>query len=284
MAKTTKSEANETKETKQTGKFLSQVTTAVKARPLGLVIHGVPSVGKTSFAAAMPAPVFIIDSHEQGIHDLKRYNRLPADIPVMPTIQKWEDLLAALDELAKVKHPFKSVVIDSLTGFQTQAFRYVCDKEYKSDWSKQGFLSYSQGPKTTAKRYWPELIDKLEAVRDRGCNVCLIAHSRDKSHSNPRGDDYVRYVPYLETDIWQATHRWAECVLFLDFAVKVDKSKGIKGKGEGGEKRQIYTEYNAAYDAKNRFGLPPVLPMGTSGAAGWKAFADEARKKLKSAS
>ncbi len=70
---------------------------------------------------------------------------------------------------------------------------------------------------------------------------------------------------------WSLTHRWADMVLFLNYYVEVD-TDGLRAKGKGGQDRVIYTEYHAAFEAKNRSNLPPEIEMGKSGQEAWANF------------
>ena len=45
---------------------------------------------------------------------------------------------------------------------------------------------------------------------------------------------------------------------------------GNRAKGRGGHSRVLYTQYSAAFDAKNRFGLDPEIEAGTSGKEAWE--------------
>ena len=50
------------------------------------------------------------------------------------------------------------------------------------------------------------------------------------------------------------------------------RTKDTKGKAQGGQQRILYTERSAAYDAKNRHGLPHVIQCGDDPAAAWNNF------------
>ena len=60
----------------------------------------------------------------------------------------------------------------------------------------------------------------------------------------------------------QLVKEWADLILFCNYRefLVADKSTGKK-KATGGKERIMYTEHAAAWDAKNRFGLPEVLPL-----------------------
>jgi len=66
--------------------------------------------------------------------------------------------------------------------------------------------------------------------------------------------------------------------LFGNFETSVDKTNPsktdaqTKGKAVGGQHRVLLTTHHAAYDAKNRHGLPEEIDCGDSAAEAWKNF------------
>ncbi len=99
--------------------------------------------------------------------------------------------------------------------------------------------------------------------------VILLGHSQVRPFKNPYGEDYDRYVPDVHHKTWNLTHKWADMVLFANYFIVVDKQKGGRAKGHGGQERIMYTEFHAAYEAKNRYGLPAEISMGGSGTEAW---------------
>jgi hypothetical protein len=110
-------------------------------------------------------------------------------------------------------------------------------------------------------------LDELRAARRM--TIFMLAHTKVKPFKNPTGPDYDRYMPDMHEKTWGLTHKWLDATFFGNFEVVVQmasKTSDItkKGKGTGGTARMLYTQRTAAYDAKNRFGLPEEIEMGES--------------------
>lgn len=241
--------------------------------PLGIVIHGLPGVGKSDFAANFPNTAFVIDPHEQGIRDLVAYGRTVTPKEIIQ-VERFEDLLNISKQLGVLASKgIETLVFDSMTGMEKLCFTYHCENEYDGDWSKTGFLSFQQGPKGAAKLEWPKFLNVLNEAIDLGINVILIAHTEVRPYQNPEGPDHDRYTPYMEKSTWQQIARWAQAILFYNFHYDVEKRKGgTKAKATGTPERQLYTDWSPAYDAKNRYGLEPVIDGGDSGAEAFANF------------
>lgn len=213
--------------------------------------------------ANIPGVVFVTDPAEDGITTLKNFGRVPAGIPQI-TARNWGELLGILDELATGEHPYKALAMDALGGFERLCHEEVCTRDFRGEWGDKGFASYHKGYQV-ALTDWRMLLNALDKVRDRGMSVMLLAHSQVKTFKNPAGEDFDRYIPDVHEKTWALTHKWADAVFFMNYVTVVDS----KGKAHGGQDRTMFTEFHPAYDAKNRFGLPAEIDMGTSGQEAW---------------
>lgn len=94
------------------------ITTGIQNTPVKTVLYGPEGIGKSSFAAKFPQPVFI--DTEGGT---KRLNvaRLPA-----PT--SWAMLLDEVEEVRKGNVPCKTLVIDTADWAERLCTEAVCAK------------------------------------------------------------------------------------------------------------------------------------------------------------
>lgn len=239
--------------------------------PSRVILHGVEGIGKTSFGAQAPSPVFLMARGETGLLTLIDAGQT-AEVPHFPELMAWADTMSALDLLDKEGGDFKTVVLDTLNGFERLCHEHVCERDYNGDWGTRGFISYQQGYDVSLAD-WREFLSKLDAIRSQGKAIVCLCHTQVVSFRNPEGADYDRYAPDMHKKTWSLTHKWADMVLFANFETFVDSEKGAtKGKGQGGQDRIMHTVRHAAWDAKNRHGLPEEIEMGTSGSEAWKNF------------
>lgn len=250
--------------------LLADATNAIVRLPISMVLYGAPGFGKSSFAAHSPSPLFLIHPKERGIKRLMEKKKVPSTV-FHREVETWDDKLKILDELATTKHPFKTVVEDSLIWVEQQIFQACCNDLFNGDWSSHGFYDHWAGPIEAQSAYWPLYLDRLNALHDVGIATILIGHARTKSVNNPSGADYVKWVPELEERSWGPISAWADMILFVERQISVEKdSKRARGKASDGG-LFMNCEGSAIYEAKSK-GLPPIIDMGSSGAEAWNNF------------
>lgn len=233
--------------------------------PSRIVVYGTEGVGKTSWAAHAPSPIFLMAKGETGLETLIDNNQL-GDVPHFPETSSFEEACDQIDWLANSKHEYKTLVLDTLNGLEQLVYDHVCKRDYGGVWEK--FCDYGKGYGPSAKE-WRIMLSKLDRVREAGAMVLGLAHAKVSRFVNPEGGDFDRYQADLRDSMWGLTSKWADAILFMNFFVEVNPEER---KGRGGQQRVIHPVHHAAYDAKNRFGLEEMIPMGTDGASGWANF------------
>lgn len=244
---------------------LDAVVRGKQVQPVRAVMYGPEGCGKSTFGANAPSPIFL--GAEDGTAQL--------DVVRFPSPQSWQDILDAVRVLTNETHDYKTLVIDTLDWVEPLVWKTVCQKAGATSIEEVGG-GYGKGY-VAAVDEWRTLLAGLERLRTKGVHVILLAHSWIRPFKNPQGDDFDRYELKLHAKSSGLIKEWADAVLFANyetFAVK-DKSKRVRGVDTGA--RLIYTERRAAYDAKNRYGLPETLPLS------WAEF-DAAMKSGQTAS
>lgn len=225
-------------------------------KPLRLLVYGVDGIGKSTFAAGAPSPVFV------GVED----GTATLDVPRFPEPRTWFDMLAALDELEAGDHPFRTVVVDTLDWLEPLCWIQVVGVGRRT---RDGVLieniediPYGKGY-NAALDEWRVLLARLDRLRDvRGMHSILLAHASIRTFRNPDGEDFDRYELKLHAKAAGLIREWSDAVLFAtheQYTNKKDKRSPAKGVSTGA--RIMHTERRAAFDAKNRHNLPEILPL-----------------------
>jgi hypothetical protein len=228
---------------------LQGVTQGRIAAPLRVLLYGVEGIGKSTFGARAPSPIFL--GAEDGTAEL--------DVARLPQPETWQDVIDALRLLAAEKHEYQTLVVDTIDWLEPLVWRHICDRDKKASVEDYG---YGKGY-VAALDEWRVFIAELEALRrKRGMHIVLLAHCVVKAFKNPEGDDFDRYQMKVHDKAGGLLKEWPDDVLFANyrtFAVKDSKTKRVRGVDDGA--RVVYTTRRAAYDAKNRHSLPDELPL-----------------------
>ena len=262
--------------------YLAEVSDGGSKLPYRNVVIGVDGVGKTSLGASAPSPIFLLARGETGLETLIESGQL-GKTKHLPVAESWEDVLGATRALLDGAHKYKTIVVDTANGVERLTHEHVCRRDFGNVWSgEDGFLAYNRGA-DVALTDWREflgLLDQLRAAKQM--QIVLLVHSRVRNFRNPEGADFDRYTADLNEKTWSLTSRWCDLVLFANSQVTTTTAGKGRREGVGGQERVLFTERTAAWDAKNRLGLPPKISMGSSGAEAWanltKAIASARRE------
>lgn len=228
---------------------LDAVVKGRQQRPLRVLLYGVEGIGKSTFGASAPAPIFL--APEDGTAHL--------DVHRLPVPTTWEEVIEAVRMLAVQPHAYRTLVVDTVDWIEPLLWAHICQRDGKKDIED---YSYGKGY-VAALDQWRVFVAELERMREKtGMAVILLAHSWVKPFKNPEGDDYDRYELKVHPKAGGLLKEWTDVVLFANwetFAAKDEKTKRVRGVSTGA--RLVYTTRTAAYDAKNRYDLPESLPL-----------------------
>ncbi len=217
-------------------------------QPVKLLLYGVEGIGKSTFAASAPAPIFI--GAENGTEQL--------DVTRFPSPEKWEDILDALRVLTNEAHEFKTVAIDTLDWAEPMLWEFICKRDNHANVEDYG---YGKGYQAALDE-WRVFLALLERLREaKKMHIIMLAHSWIKPFKNPQGEDYDRYELKLNAKASGKLKEWSDAVLFAQYETYATKDKNKRVRGVDTGARLIHTQHRAAFDAKNRFNLPEALPL-----------------------
>lgn len=229
---------------------LATIRKGTRHAPDRILLVGTEGIGKSTFAADAPAPIFICA--EDGINHL--------DVASFPEARTLAEVMGALDVLRTEAHEYKTLVVDTVDWLEALIWSDLCQR---SGWDSIESPGYGKGY-AVALDEWRKLIRALDTLRnEKGMEIILVAHAAIKPFSNPAGTDYSRYECKLHRGAAALLREWTDTNLFAvheDF-VKTKTTKDATGKGISTGRRVLKTQRCAAWDAKNRAGLPPELPL-----------------------
>lgn len=224
-----------------------KITKGLKPTAVRAVFYGVEGVGKTSLAALLPNPLFF--DLEEGTHQL--------DVARV-SIDSFATLESSLAHLAADTQGFRSLIIDSADWAERLRSEALLKKHNKKSIEDFGF---GKGFVMLAEEM-ARTLELCDAIVHRGVNVVWIAHAKTVRVSPPdMVDGFDRYELKMSKQVAPLFKEWADLLIFANYETIMVKGNDGRVKGSGGQNRFLHTERNAAWDAKNRFGLPAILPM-----------------------
>jgi hypothetical protein len=245
---------------------LKDLKTSTIMRPPRLLIYGPHGVGKNTTASQAPKPVLI---------DIEDGQPSGLGVPAFPRATSFADIMEAISVLYNDEHDFQTLIIDSLdwaeTLFHKEAIRRNNEANPNKPWSSIEDAGYGKGY-IQALDPLREMLEGTNALRnDRNMAIIFTAHAEVKRFDSPETEPFDRYQIKLHKQASALVQEHVDAVLFANFKTSVTKTDvGTKkiARGVGGGVRALYTEERPAFVAKNRFGLPPELPLD------WNALAD----------
>ena len=238
--------------------MLSTVTQGVQTLPRRVMVYGVHGIGKSTFGAMAPNPIFI--QTEDGLGNL--------DCARFPLAGSFGDVMAAITSLYSDLHEYRTIAIDSLDWLERMIWEQVVRERGPGNKTKVENIEdfgFARGY-TYALDYWKEFLDGLNALRnERGMMIVLIAHSKIERFENPETDPYDRYSPRLNKHASALVQEWCDEVLFATYKVHTKQTDegfdNVRTRGIGTGDRILRTTERPAHMAKNRLNLPEEMPL-----------------------
>lgn len=209
--------------------------------PPRIVLYGMEGIGKSTFAANFPNPIFI--QTEDGLGQI--------DCAKFPLCQKGRDALDQLTALVKEPNDFQTVVVDSLDWLERLIWDDVCAQN-KVDSIEH--IGYGKGY-VMALTSWRTILDALSDLHRRGKIVLLLAHALAEDYSDPEVTGIKRFTPRL--------HKTARSLIaeYVDLVLLATRKFGAANGETQNNPRIVRTEPTPYQVAKSRYAIPPELPL-----------------------
>jgi hypothetical protein len=224
-----------------------QITRGRRHAAVRGTVYGTEGIGKTTLATQFPSPL-VLDTEDGTNHiDVAR-----------SSIHDWKTLTLAMTELAVNAQGFQTIVIDSADWAEKLLVEWLLKTSGKKSIEDFGF---GKGY-VMLQEHFTRFLASCDVLVGQGVNVVFVAHSTVKRVSPPdQTDGYDRYELKLTKQVSPLLREWCDLLLFCNYRTKLIEGSDGRLKATGGKDRVMYAEHSAAWDAKNRFGLPAEMPM-----------------------
>ena len=223
--------------------------------PPRIVIHGPHGIGKTTFAANAPKPIFL--PTEDGL--------IGVDVDAFPVAREFTDIKEALASLKDSE--YETIVIDSADWLEALIHAHTAKSNAKENIEAFG---YGKGY-VLALQHWREILKILDWYRtEKNMTIIFLSHSEIRRYDSPETESFDRYFIKLHKAASALMLEWADVVGFANWQVMTKESetgfgnKRVRGLGTG--ERILYLEERPSHIAKSRYALPKAMKLS------WEAF------------
>ena len=222
--------------------------------PPRFLLYGPPGIGKSTYAARGPSPVFLLTEDGLGL----------LDVPSFPLVRSYKEMTEYLEFLLEDPHDYQSVVIDSASGLDALIVESILRDSGAKNLGAVG--AYGAGYILQADR-WAEVIRLLDRLRtERNMLVLIIAHAELSTAEDAQYGTYDRWAPRIPKRALASVIEWCDIVAFATrrmYLNSVDKGRRTVAAGVGpdGGERIMHVSGSPAIIAKNRYGLSGELPL-----------------------
>lgn len=234
-------------------------------QPDRLLVHGEAGVGKSTFAAQAPKAVLLplekVGSHVQ--RDVRDRGGL-----VLRQVATLQALHEALEQVAAEGAAYSALILDGINFAERWIWDLLVTAEPPSKSGRKATSieevggGYGKGY-TAAIDHWRQILWRLEQVQERaGLRVILVGHTDRRKVKNAVGDDYEVMALAVHPSAGELIQRWTDSTLYAEWEKVIGQSASDeRGKLFATRNRIVHCQANGAWQAKDRHGRPPVLPL-----------------------
>jgi len=240
------------------------------------MIYGVEGVGKSTFGARAPKPIFI--SPEGGTDELRSADGSGVD--QIPGVATWDDIRTAVKSVLNSKHDYQTLVLDSADWIEKTAHTKIIGTSGRSIITANG--GYGAGYRESEAMH-KALLDDISMVREnRNMAVIVTAHAHVRQVKDPEAiADYDGFEIKCHEFVSSLWREWVDALLFARFRTFIKQGENNeKVRALGDDTRVVYTVKRPAFQAKNRYGLPPEMDFTESFWTNFVTLAGKAPKDI----
>ncbi|MDR2345463.1 MAG: ATP-binding protein [Planctomycetaceae bacterium] len=227
--------------------LLETIHSGKRQMPPRILVYGTEGIGKSTFASTSPNPVFI--PTEDGLDNI--------DCAKFPLCKTFTEVMDCINALQNEPHEYRTIIIDTVDWLERLIWDFTCH-QYRVENIERVDGGYGKGY-TIVLTHWRRFVESLRNLRDqKNMIVILLAHAQVRTHSDPESTAFDTFLPKLHKSANALLCEWCDAILLAT------REFGA-AKGEiGGGQRILRCTPSPVGIAKNRFGLPEVLPMNWS--------------------
>ena len=223
-----------------------EITSGIIGGAQRVVLYGPEGIGKTSFAASLPDPVFI-DTEGSTV----RYN-----VRRLPTPESWPMLLSEVEWCIQNPEALRTLAIDTADWAERLCIQNILAANKVRSIEDFG---YGKGYVMVQEEFGRLLNLRTDLTR-KGVHVILTAHAYMRKFEQPdEFGAYDRWELKLSKKVAPMVKEWSDMLLFANYetyVVRDDKTKTAKAQGG---RRVMFTTHNPCWDAKNRENFPEKM-------------------------
>ena len=239
--------------------LMDKISNQAEYTQVRMNITGTDGIGKSTFGAGAPKPIFICA--EDGLRFI--------DVPHFPVCETYNDIMEQIKTLGKEEHDYKTVVLDT-----TDAAERLCQEQVKESHNIKTIeaLGFGKGF-TESYELFTRILDNLESLSvAKKMNVILLSHVQIRTFADPEHEPYDRYELNTHKKVSSLIRAWVDFNFFANHKFTTVKSRGKTFS----DKRYLFTKRTAAFDAKSRLQLPEKIDFT------WSAFTEACKSTIKS--
>jgi AAA domain len=242
---------------------LESIRTGIAKDAPIITIFGDGGIGKTSFCANAPAPIFIFTEKSLGKLDVPRFTYTDEDGSERYIANTFEEVMISLSQLLG-NHNYKTVVIDSLDWLEPLVENYLFRMRPTNSKGKVikniKDYGYNDGP-SFAMSYWKEYFDLLTEIQKKKDMIILqTAHRAVVKMTPPDSDAYTAYNIKLESKAREKIIEGSDVVLYASTKLGLTQEElgfnQTRNRAVGSGDRYVYTQERPSHEGKNKYSLP----------------------------